>query len=218
MSAIRAGLGKYCNIAAGNETKHTSVKKILFSIALLAAVAANAQSVIQRDGKYQLQFSDFQSKATQLTGGRVSSLNSGDKIEFAYQMTNYEFMFTKNFNSKVGCTFNREAAVLVAPDEETANQLLNFARYEFDLTELYARKLRQRLYEGKNMASNGNFFQPVYDEVQKEYAARHATDAQEAEMGKNEAVLKEKHAQVLKEIEELADFCKTCKPAKKHKA
>ncbi|PZF72005.1 hypothetical protein [Taibaiella soli] len=193
------------------------MKKILFSISLLTSIYSNGQSVIQWDGQYQLQFSDFQSKATQLTGARVYSINPGDRISFAYNTTNGQLLFTKNFNSTVSCSFNREIAALMAPDEETANALLNYARYEFDLSELYARKLRKRFYEGKTIASGITFFDPLYDAVQKEYSARNGLDAQETDMGRNEILLKEKHEQVLKEIADLEDFCKTCKPAKKHK-
>jgi hypothetical protein len=44
-------------------------------------------------------------------------------------------MFTKNFNSKVDCNFQRDAALIVAPDS-TANKLVQFAQYQFNLSEL----------------------------------------------------------------------------------
>jgi hypothetical protein len=49
---------------------------------------------------------------------------------------------------KVNCSVQRDAASLIAPDTIKANKLLQFASYEFDLSELYARKL-QEIYEQK---------------------------------------------------------------------
>jgi len=57
-------------------------------------------------------------------------------------MSNAEFMFTKNFNSKVNCEFHCNIASLIAPDTARAMNLLLFSRYAFDLAELYARKVR----------------------------------------------------------------------------
>ena len=130
-------------------------------------------------------------------------------------MSNYEFMLTKNFNSKVTCSFKPEAAMILAPDTATATDLLEFAKFDFDLAELYARKLRKRLYEEKGAFSDANFFQPVYDEINKEFVDRHTAAGKETDLGKNRDKLNELHAQVMQEIDELPDFCKTCKPSKK---
>src|SRR6185436_19827223 len=99
----------------------------------LSVTFVRAQSVIDWNGSYQLQFSDFQSSATQISGGNIYSMQSGSSIDFSFAMTNAEFMFTKNFNSKVNCQFKRAAASLVSPDSISAVSLLNFSRYDFDL-------------------------------------------------------------------------------------
>ncbi len=126
-------------------------------------------------------------------------------------------MFTKNFNSKVNCTFNRDAASLVAPDSLTAMDLLDFARFEFDLSELYARKFRKKIYEEKGAFSEASFFRPLYDKIQQEFTERHTIAGQESDLGRNKEKLNELHQAVLKEIEQLSDFCKLCKPPKKKK-
>jgi hypothetical protein len=56
-------------------------------------------------------------------------------------------MFPTLIQSKL--LFQRDAGSLIAPDTITANKLLDFASYEFDLSELYARKLRKEIYEQK---------------------------------------------------------------------
>jgi hypothetical protein len=175
----------------------------------------NGQDAVEWDGKYRLQLSDFRSAATQIGGTTVYHLHSGAGIAIAYHMSNAEFAFTKNFNAKVSCTFNRAAAVLVAPDSATAMDLLLFARFDFDLAELYARKFRKRLHEEKNAFSGAGYITPIYEEIQKSYAERHAGAGKSTDVGRNREELKELHDEVLLEIEQLAGFCKSCKPPKK---
>lgn len=92
----------------------------------------------------------FKSPSTNLNTS-VTGLHPGAKIEFIYQMSNCEFMLTENFNSKVVCKFLKEAASLQAPDKETAQNLIAPARYEFDLTELYARRIRKGFLKKKTL-------------------------------------------------------------------
>ena len=188
----------------------------LFTITFLAIAGfINGQNLIEWDGKYQLQLSDFQSSSTQIGNVNIYSLHTASSFDFSFYMSNAEFMFTKNFNSKVNCTFNRDAASLVAPDSALAEDLLDFTRYEFDLAELYARKFRQKLYEEKGAFSDVNFFRPIYNEIQKEYVERHSQAEKITDLGRNKEKLQELHQEVLNEIQLLADFCKMCKPPKR---
>lgn len=190
----------------------------LFTLALWAFVfITKGQNTIEWDGIYQLQLSDFQSPATQIGGVTIYSLHSAASFDFSFSMTSGEFMFTKNFNPKVNCTFRRDAASMVSPDSARANDLLGFARYEFDLAELYARKFRKRLYEEKDAFSDASFFQPIYDSVQMEFAQRHTLAGKMTDVGGNREKLQELHQEVLNEIQQLPEFCKLCKPSKKKK-
>lgn len=191
------------------------MKLIFIPMCFLMAMNTHAQKSIDWDGIYQLRLSDFQSPATQIGMGSVYSLYTGARMDFSFYMSNAEFVFTKNFNSRVNCTFNRQAASLVAPDSLIASNLLQFSRYDFDLSELYARKFRKKLFEGKGAFSSIAFFQPIYDEVQQELAERHTKAATLTDVGGDREKLNELHQEVLKEIETLADFCKGCKPKKK---
>lgn len=194
-----------------------NINRILTVVLLITGLEVRSQNQIEWNSTYTLQLSDFQSKQTQIGNSDIYSLHTASGIDFSFAMSNAEFMFTKNFNSKVGCKFNRSAASIVAPDSTVANDLLGFARYEFDLAELYARNLRKQLFEKKGTFSNVTFFQPLYDEIQSQLTERHTRAAKETDLGRNKEKLNALHQEVLKEIEALADFCKTCKPPKKKK-
>lgn len=191
------------------------MKTIGVIILLLNSFFAVAQNEIDWNGSYKLQLSDFQSQSSQIGNTNIYSLYSSCGFSFSFYMTNAEFIFTKNFNSKVNCSFSRTASSLVAPDTTTALQLLNFSRFDFDLSELYARKFRQKLFENKKAFSNINFCQPVYETIQKEFIERHTNAAKESDLGRDSTKLIILHREVLDEIDQLLDFCKTCKPNKK---
>jgi hypothetical protein len=191
------------------------MKKIISITLLFIAVQINAQNNIEWDGKYQLQLSDFQSNATQIGNVKINSIHTASSLDFAFQMSNIEFMFTKNFNSKVNSTFKRDAASIIAIDTNTANYLVNFAQYEFDLSELYARKLRKEIYDQKGTFSDASFLQVLYDAIQKQYTEEHAIASKITDLGQNEKKLLEIRTEVLKRIQEYPDFCKSCKPPKK---
>lgn len=174
-----------------------------------------SQNIIEWDGNYKLQLSDFQSSANQIGKTNIYSLNSGAIIDFAYAMSSGEFMFTKNFNSKVNCCFHREMAGIIAPDSATAYDLLGFAQFGFDLSELYARKLRKKIYEEKGAFSDPAFFKPLFEENQAELNARLSKASLETDLGRNKLKLTELHREVLLEIGQFSDFCKECKPPKK---
>lgn len=193
------------------------MKPSLIFLFLAITNLSNGQNLIEWAKEYQLQLSDFQSAATQIGGGNTYSLHTASSLNFSFYMSNAEFMFTKNFNSKVSCSFNRVAASIVAPDSAIAMDLLLFARYEFDLSELHARKLRKKLYEEKAAFSSVDFFKPASEEIQQQFTQRHAIAAKATDLGKNREKLSELHKEVINEIDQLADFCKQCKPPKKKK-
>ncbi|MBK8505041.1 MAG: hypothetical protein IPL46_24245 [Saprospiraceae bacterium] len=182
-----------------------------------SCVFTHAQNVIDWDGKYILQLDDFQGGATQIGDVNIYSLHTATGMNFAFHMSNAEFMFTKNFNSKVSCSFARNASSLIAPDSNYAINLLAFARFEFDLAELYARKFRQKLQEAKGTFSNANFFEPVYQTLQIEYNERHARAGKATDIGQESSILQEYHEQIIAEINDLSAYCKTCKPPRKSK-
>jgi hypothetical protein len=194
------------------------MKLLSIGIFLLTFSSGFSQSIIDWRPGYQLKLSEFQSPQTEINEAFTSStIFSGSKMEFGFQMSGGAFMFTKNFNSKAKTTFNRNAAVITAPDSATAEQLVAFAQYNFDLTELFTRKFRKEMYEKKGSFSDFNFFQPIFNELQEELNAESARVSKATDLGRNAVVLAQEHKRVLSEIESLSDFCFECKPPKKQK-
>ena len=142
-------------------------------------------------------------------------VQSGVHLNFAFQMSNVEFMFTKNFNSKVSCTFKRDAAVIVAPDSLTAERLMALVKFDFDLTELYARKIRKELFLNKKTFSDATFFQPYFDKMTAERNKISTSVYSETDFGNKTEILEKEHEEVKSELKTYADFCKECKPKKK---
>ncbi|MEP2237474.1 MAG: hypothetical protein ABJI22_03870 [Maribacter sp.] len=174
-----------------------------------------AQEPIVWNPDYELQLSDYQSPESEINPVLTSySIYSGSKIDFSFNMNSVSFMFTKNFNSKVKAIFQKNLAVLVAPDSLTANQLLQFGRYDFDLVELYSRKIRKKIYEEKGAFSDSNLFQPIFNELQKEMNTVSAQVFKATDFGKDAELLQKEHNKVIDEINTLSDFCMTCKPKK----
>ena len=194
------------------------MKTILTLLLLCVVSSIFGQSSIEWTGDYELQLEDFRSPETEINEAINSyAIFSGSKMEFSYQMTRAQFMLTKNFNSKVSTIFNRNTAVLTAPDSVTAQELVNFGQYSFDLTELYSRKFRKELYEQKGAFSDASFFKTIYEELQEQMNAELARVLKTIELGKKSNLLKEERQKVLAQIEQLSDFCKACKPPRKKK-
>jgi hypothetical protein len=160
-----------------NKVSLIAILLFLFSAPLIA------QNIIEWNENQQLQISDFQSKGTQIGETKVNSIHTASGLDFSLQMSNIEFMFTKDFNSKVSSTFKRDAASIIATDTVNAKHLLDFAQYEFDLSELYARKLRKDLYMNKGAFSDISFLQPLYDAIQKEYVEEHDIASNKSNLG-----------------------------------
>ncbi|WP_159466912.1 hypothetical protein [Dyadobacter sp. 3J3] len=192
------------------------MKIIVYLFAYLLSITfATSQNVIEWNSEYQLQDSDFQ--ASRHIGGGNISVYAACSVGFGYQMNGYQFMFTKNFNSKVNTTFTKNASYIIAADTITRNKLLNFARAEFDLSELFARKFRQLMFEKKNAFSDPNFYQKLYEQIQTEMVARNSQLSLDTNAGLADLRLKEQHEKIRAEIDALAEFCKECKPKKKKK-
>ncbi len=184
----------------------------------LATGICFGQSSFEWSEDYSISLEDFQSSQTEIDENvGISSIFSGASMDFRYQMTNGQFMFTKNFNSYVTTYWNRESAIIVATDSTSAQQLVEVGQYYFDITELYSRKFRKRLYEEKGAFSNPNFFQSIHQDLQNEMNEEVAQVWKTTELGQNKELLEEEHQKVLDQILELSDFCKECKTPKKKK-
>lgn len=192
------------------------MKKYLLNLCcLFLTIFLFGQEPLEWNPDYELQLSDYQSPESEISPELTSySIYSGAKIDFSFNMNSVSFMFTKNFNSKVKSTFQRNLAVLVAPDTLTANQLVQFGRFDFDLMELYSRKIRKKIYEEKGAFTDVKFFQPIFNELQEEMNTVSAQVFKATDFGKNSDLLRKEHDKVRQQISVLSDFCMDCKPKK----
>ncbi|WP_110346260.1 hypothetical protein [Flavobacterium hydrophilum] len=194
-----------------------NTKKLLFIVSILFCINSYSQNEINWDGKYQLKISDFQSPSTKVGDVKVNNFMMVIGADLNFAMSNIEFMFTKNFNSKINNTFKRESSSIIAVDDKNAQAMVYLGQYGFDLSELYARKLRKKIFEEKRTLSDISFLKPLYYENQKELNELISKTSNETNLGSEKDKLEKLHEQVLKEIEELSDFCKECKTPKKNK-
>ena len=194
------------------------MKTVLTLTFLLTLSKTFSQSTLEWRSEYQLILADFQSPQTEIDSNLTTyAIYSGSNVDFSYQMSSYELMFTKNFNSKVKATFNRKAAVISAPDSIVANQMVKFGQYTFDLAELFARKFRKKIYEEKGSFSDASFFLKIFDVLQDEMNAENARVSKLTDLGRKEELLMQEQQQIISEINGLSDFCLECKPPKKKK-
>jgi hypothetical protein len=190
-------------------------KYTLFLYFLCSTVFLFGQEPMEWNPDYVLQLSDYQSTESEIDSTLTSySIYSGSKIDFSFNMNSVSFMFTKNFNSKIKAVFQKNLAVLIAPDSLTANQLLRFGRYDFDLVELYSRKIRKKIYEEKGAFTDAKFFQPIFNDLQEEMNTVSAQVFKATNFGKDDVMLQKEHKKVKQEIKSLSDFCLNCKPKK----
>lgn len=170
-----------------------------------------AQDIVEWSPTYQLTKSDFQMKPA--NSGNGQRYYAACQMDFSYQMSNYEFMFTKNFNRFSRAIFNRKASWM--DEGPLQERLIDMAQLDFDLVELYTRKIRKRMYEEKRAFSNATFYQQAVTDTQRLYAERLAEIVRDTDSGQSETRTREIHEQVVREINELNEYCKECKPVKK---
>lgn len=190
--------------------------KLIFLLLILTNGLFSQVNTIEWEPDYDFKIGDFQGTKTTINRDVDKVLvQSGVILDFEFQMSNVEFMFTKNFNSKVSCIFNRDAAVIMAADSLVAERIIALVKFDFDLSELYARKIRKELYQNKKTFSNATFFQPYFDKMIAERDKISSRIYSESDFGNESDILEREHKVVKKEINALSGFCKECKPPKK---
>ncbi|WP_157491125.1 hypothetical protein [Flammeovirga sp. SJP92] len=173
---------------------------------------------IQWKEDIELTFEDFRSPSTQVSNTLSSySIQSGVMLEMGYQMTGYELMFKKNFNQAFKATFNSNAAIITAPNMEMAQSMVDYAQVEFDLAELYTRKIRKELFLNKKTFSNISIFQSYFTMHHQKMLSEMSQLLNESDFGRKKEVLESKHLEIQSELEKLSDFCFDCTPVKKKK-
>lgn len=174
---------------------------------------AFSQNNIEWKEDVTLNLNDFQSTVSKVDSElKTFTCRAALNVDFFYQMSFFQFMFTKEFNSKITATFQKTASYIQAPDSAVASYLLDYSNFAFDLTELYARRFRKELFEKKKFFSRTDFYQPIYKKLVSELNERMAEVSAKSELGKIKSTLIEERKKVQEELLLLQDFCKSCDP------
>ena len=110
-----------------------------------------------------------------------------------------------------------DASVLVAQNKTQVENMIHLTKFDFDLSELYARKIRKELHQNKKTLSKGTFFRKYYEEMIAQRNERSSRVYAETELGKDKELLEKEHEVVKEEIEKYSDYCFECKPPKKRR-
>lgn len=185
------------------------MRTIVFLIVWAAGQStATGQNKLEWTENYRLTLDDFQ--ATAPNAGTIQTVQGHTTIE--YQFKNYELMGSKNFNKNVTCYFFRTASWI--DKGEKTDKLLRYAQTVFDMHEWMARELRKRFRENKKQLLAGKQNE-IYEQLATEFADIQSRYSKETDYGAIESKQVEWAARIKNELTMLADYCKTCKPAKK---
>ena len=188
------------------------MKFILFLFSLFTITSLNAQIAFTWQERNTISISDFKSPKTQINTDSVFyDLNAGSGISYSFNMDNAQYIKSKNLNSCVKNVFNTSLATLIAPNKETALRLVSFAQFQFNVNELYARKLRSLLINNIGDESTGELFSESYNTIKVDLLNHIDRVAAETQMGMDTVLLEEENKAVLQEIENLNEFCENCR-------
>lgn len=195
-----------------------TMKTLLTLLFIISCFSLQARNFISWNKNYQLQLSDFRSSKTQIGSGSNYTIHSGSSFNSSLFRSKGGLVSTRNYNSRIVCNFRMNKAALQAPDSLKAADLLEFARYEFDLCELYTRKYRKQLTESSNAFSKAHFFHFFYESVQTEFDTRRQTAVQETDLGRNRERLASLRREVSAELDRLETFSNNYSRNNKRKA
>ena len=183
---------------------------LAFLINILFFPFSYGQTKMEWKENSRLTVLDFRAEPPNSQEGQGQSYFFAGNLDFAYALSSSEYNLKKNFNQIVTAYYNPDLSWL--QQGEGTEVLLKYAQIDFDLLELHARKYRQRLFTNKKALSNPAFFQQAREENKAELARRQVE--MENAIAESESKRDAFHEQLLKEISELAEFCKECKPGK----
>lgn len=161
--------------------------------------AQNTTNHLQWSATRKLTVEDFLIKTKSL-----ETTSSFAQFSFDFQVNGFDFM-TKNFNKKVKNYIIKSASWI----DTTVNvsQVLVYQQTLFDLSEIYARKLRKALRENRKKIANGTqIVKELNDTIMTSFAERRVSYDRETNFGADWIRQKEWEVQIQKELLELNDF------------
>lgn len=164
-----------------------------FVVVLLVSGASDAQNVLAWDSAAKLTWADFQGKVDVASSFSASTV-SGINYKFQLNSDGYS-------DSIVAVFYRAESWVRFRNDDGLAHE-----QGHFDITEIFARKLRKRIREFiPKRGSLSQQLKQLYDEVEADREATESLYDEETKHsadGERQAYWKEKIRDQLKELEE----------------
>lgn len=189
---------------------------ITFLTIIFFFINSTAQSIVEWSPDEVIDIRSFKAACPEMADDGIQRYSLVATFDFNYQMANIQFIMTKNFNKYVTSYYIPNNSWI--EKGELTDQIFKMANLDFDILELFARKFRKQMFENKRAGSNTNFYQQLFNEVNKEYTAFTASLNSEIVSSENvDELLSKYSSQVNLEIESLSDYCKACKPKKKKK-
>lgn len=189
---------------------------IFIALNLFANLSCFGQDSVEWSEDLELTIENFKGEVPEMVEDNVENYFFAGGMAMNYQMTNLEFMLTKNFNRYVTASYMPQSSWI--EQGEMTETLLAMVNLDFDLMELFARKFRKRLWDKKNMASNANFFSDEFNSIQNEYIVFSSKVNSEIQVAEDRITVIQKYSEeVNAEIASLVEYCKLCQPIKKKK-
>ena len=138
-------------------------KGVFCIILIMYSIGLKSQNKILWSSEIEITEESFLDEAPNISGDNVEEFMLHTTFEFGYQMSTAQFAFTKNFNKYVEAYYIPEYSWI--EKGESLKDLMLYANVQFDISELFARKFRKKLYESKKFGSNSNFFVECHDSV-----------------------------------------------------
>lgn len=174
-----------------------------------------SQPIIEWSEDYNITLADFKDTPPDMAEDNMQMYNVGIQINLNFAMGGYQFMLTKNFNKYVSADLYPMSSWM--EPGEYADTFVGISNLSFDLAEVYARKLRQAMYENKKAFSNANFYQKESQRILDEYTDEQSVMHSELLNQNDEGNKAKWEAKIQAALTEMADYCKSCKPPKKKK-
>ncbi len=176
------------------------------------------QDIVLWSPDYEITIEDFKSNQTELNPQLTTySAVPGVSIDFSFSNNVLGFAIKKNFNKEVRAVLNRDASVIISPNEKITKNLIEYCKYYFDLTELYARIFRKKIHEEKKAFSKGDFFQKYFYELQEEMINESARIYKQSNLAKNADIFIQERDKIRRSIDSLNYYCNSCKIPKNKK-
>lgn len=169
-----------------------------------------SQNELHWSEDYHLQASDYQATLPDL--GNLQSVSGSFYV--AYEMGGINLITTRNLNKNVSCYFRKDESYISKADQAETKLMLRYQQLIFNLYEIQARNLRRKFFDERTrLLTKGSGV--LHQEALSEHNKLLKQVEEETNNGYRSEVISEWLIWTEEELENLSDFCKTCKPRKK---